>query len=85
MRVYVAALVAGLSGPAGRGFGRGVVGAVGNLLAQRGVNIGQMNLGIDDSGRRALTIVKVDQKVGPHLLEDLRKLDNVLSVKSLVL
>lgn len=63
----------------------GVVGAVGTLLAERGVNIGQMNLGVDEAGRRALTIVKVDQKVGPHLLEELRGLPNILSVKLLVL
>jgi D-3-phosphoglycerate dehydrogenase len=63
----------------------GVVGAVGTLLAQRGVNIAQMNLGCDEAGRRALTIVKVDSKVGPHLIEELRRLDNILSVKSLVL
>ena len=63
----------------------GVVGAVGTLLAERKVNIAQMNLGTDEEGNRALTIVKVDQNVGPHLIEELRNLDNILSVKCLVL
>jgi D-3-phosphoglycerate dehydrogenase len=63
----------------------GVVGAVGNLLAERRVNIAQMNLGCDEEGRRALTIVKVDQAVGQELLDEIRGLDNILSAKTLVL
>ena len=44
-----------------------------------------MNLGCDEEGRRALTIVKVDQAVGQELLDEIRGLDNILSAKTLVL
>jgi D-3-phosphoglycerate dehydrogenase / 2-oxoglutarate reductase len=63
----------------------GVVGQVGTLLSENGANIGQMNLGVDEEGRRALTIVKVDQPITGELLDKLRDLDNILSAKALVL
>jgi D-3-phosphoglycerate dehydrogenase len=63
----------------------GVVGAVGTLLAKHGVNIGQLNLGVDEQGRRALTIVKVDQPVDDAVIEGLSGLDNILSVRALTL
>lgn len=63
----------------------GVVGEVGMLLAKRKINIGQMNLGVDDEGRRALTIVKVDQDIEKSVMDELRALENILSARLLKL
>ena len=52
----------------------GVVGQVGTLLGEAGVNIAGMQLGRDVPGGRALFVLTVDQKPSPEVLEALRAL-----------
>lgn len=52
----------------------GVVGQVGTLLGEAGVNIAGMQLGRDVPGGRALFVLTVDEKPSPEVLEALRSL-----------
>ncbi|MGQ9753824.1 MAG: phosphoglycerate dehydrogenase [Thermaceae bacterium] len=52
----------------------GVVGQVGTLLGDSGVNIAGMQLGRDRPGGRALLVLIVDEKPAPEVLEALRSL-----------
>lgn len=52
----------------------GVVGQVGTLLGEAGVNIAGMQLGRDVPGGRALFVLTVDEKPAPGVLEALRSL-----------
>ncbi len=52
----------------------GVVGQVGSLLGEAGVNIAGMQLGRDRPGGRALFVLTVDEKPAPEVLEALRAL-----------
>ncbi|NUP90404.1 MAG: phosphoglycerate dehydrogenase [Candidatus Sumerlaeia bacterium] len=63
----------------------GVVGSVGMTLAKHQINIAQMNLGVDDAGRRALLIVKIDGQAAPSVLGEIGALPNILSVQQLAL
>jgi len=60
----------------------GVVGSIGTLLGNHGINIARLSLGRE--GRQALAIVQVDESVSPDVLSALRKVaavQNVASVK----
>ncbi len=59
----------------------GVVGAVGRALGEHKINIGNMQLGRDRAGGRAISIVNVDSPVPPEIMDKLRRLPQVLSVK----
>jgi D-3-phosphoglycerate dehydrogenase len=61
----------------------GVIGAVGTLLGSLGINVSQMQLGLDRSTGEALALYNVDSPVGADPLGELRKLDNVSSVYNL--
>ena len=50
----------------------GVVGAVGTLLGQAGINIAGLELGRDRVGGTALSLVEVDGPVPAPVLEDLK-------------
>jgi D-3-phosphoglycerate dehydrogenase len=56
----------------------GVIGSIGNLLADRGVNIGRFHLGRREG--RAICMVNLDTPVDDAALEDIRKLSNIISV-----
>jgi len=61
----------------------GVIGNIGTLLGQRGINIGQFKLG--RQGGQALCMVNVDSPAPPEVLEELRKLPNIISVRQVKL
>jgi D-3-phosphoglycerate dehydrogenase len=63
----------------------GVVGEVGALLGQRGINIGQMRLGRNKGDADALMVVAVDNPVDADTLAALNKLPHVMSAKLAVL
>jgi D-3-phosphoglycerate dehydrogenase len=58
----------------------GVVGAIGTLLGNYGINIARLSLGRE--GSQALAIVQVDESVSPEALAELRKVSSVQSVTS---
>lgn len=50
----------------------GIIGAVGTLLGQAGVNIGGMYVGREAVGQRAIMVLTVDETVPDHLLEQIK-------------
>jgi D-3-phosphoglycerate dehydrogenase len=63
----------------------GVIGAVGTVLGDAGVNIALMNFGRDEAGGRAIAVVNVDDKVSDEVLESLRRVPNILTAKQIYL
>ena len=61
----------------------GVVGAVGTILGAHKINISRMQFGRDYPGGKAVSLIGVDQAIDQKLLEELRALPNVLSLKVL--
>jgi D-3-phosphoglycerate dehydrogenase len=63
----------------------GVVGAVGTMLGQEGINIGGLELGRDRVGGMALSLVEVDEPVPPAVIEKLKTLPAIVSASLLKL
>jgi len=61
----------------------GVVGRVGTLLGDSAVNIGRIHLSRDREHGEAFSLINVDSPVPQAVLEGLRKLSGVLSVRQL--
>ena len=61
----------------------GVIGKVGMLLSDFHVNIGEYLLSRTTSNERAYSVIKVDEKINTELLNQLIKIDEILSVKQL--
>jgi D-3-phosphoglycerate dehydrogenase len=59
----------------------GVIGKVGTLLGDAGVNIAGMQLGRDAYGGRAVSIVSVDAPVATEVLDRLRALPDLVDVR----
>jgi D-3-phosphoglycerate dehydrogenase len=59
----------------------GVIGGIGTLLGQNGVNIARMQFGREKQGGLAMSVVSVDSQIPDALMEKIKKLPNVLSVK----
>jgi D-3-phosphoglycerate dehydrogenase / 2-oxoglutarate reductase len=59
----------------------GVIGGIGTLMGQSGVNIARMQFGRDKQGGLAMSIVSVDSPISDELMNKVRKLPNVLSAK----
>jgi D-3-phosphoglycerate dehydrogenase len=57
----------------------GVVGAVGTLLGQHGINIAGIELGRERVGGLALSLIHVDDVVPPGTLAALRTLPNIIT------
>jgi len=57
----------------------GVIGNIGSLLARFGVNIGRFQLGREAG--LALSMVNVDQVVPDQVVDEIRRLPNIISVK----
>lgn len=61
----------------------GVVGAVGTILGKHNVNISRMQFGRDFPGGKAVSLIGVDNNIDSSLLDELRKIPNVLTLKVL--
>jgi D-3-phosphoglycerate dehydrogenase / 2-oxoglutarate reductase len=59
----------------------GVIGGIGTLMGQNGINISRMQFGRETEGGRAMSVVSVDSVIPDKVLDDVRKLPNVLTVK----
>jgi D-3-phosphoglycerate dehydrogenase len=55
-----------------------MVGSLGSLLGEAGINIAQLSLGRDRTGGRAIAILNLDSPVGPDLLDRIRGLRGIL-------
>ncbi len=62
----------------------GVIGDVGKIIAQHGINIADFRLGRDSKGQ-ALAVVRVDGDISKELIDELRELPACISVKSVLL
>jgi D-3-phosphoglycerate dehydrogenase len=61
----------------------GVIGGIGTLLGQNGINIARMQFGREKQGGLAMSVVSVDSTVTDNVMEKIRQLPNVLSVKQI--
>jgi D-3-phosphoglycerate dehydrogenase / 2-oxoglutarate reductase len=63
----------------------GVIGSVGSLLGENKVNISRMQLGLNQKSGDALALYNVDGHVDQAVIEKLKKLPNITSVKEVKL
>jgi D-3-phosphoglycerate dehydrogenase len=63
----------------------GLIGNIGTTLGQNHINIAGMQFGREKPGGKAVSILRVDSPVSEKLLNQLKKLPNVVSVKSVTL
>ena len=61
----------------------GVIGNIGNLLGKNNINIARMHFGRESAGGRAISVVSLDAKPGPEVLDQLKALPNILSIKQI--
>src|SRR5512140_2642475 len=61
----------------------GVIGGIGTLLGQNGINIARMQFGREKQGGMAMSVVSIDSQVSDELMGKIRQLPNVLSVKQI--
>jgi len=61
----------------------GVIGGIGTILGQNGINIARMQFGREKQGGLAMSVVSIDSPVPDSILEKVRNLANVLSVKQI--
>ncbi len=59
----------------------GVIGGIGTLLGQNGINIARMQFGREKQGGLAMSVVSIDSSASDDVMEKIKKLPNVLSVK----
>ncbi len=57
----------------------GVIGAVGSVLGESGVNVSRLQVGLDEDTGRALMLWNVADAVAPTVLDAIRKLEHVQS------
>lgn len=63
----------------------GVIGSIGSLLGSAGLNISRLHNGRERPGGKALTVVGIDTPAPPEILQEIRKLPHILTVKQIVL
>jgi D-3-phosphoglycerate dehydrogenase len=63
----------------------GVIGRVGTVFGQRGVNISRFHLGRRERGGEAMAVIEVDAHLEPETLAALRSLDEILAVREIEL
>ena len=61
----------------------GLIGRLGTVLGDAGINIATFNLGRDQAGGDAIALIEVDEEPSEALLEQVRALPNVMRVKAL--
>jgi D-3-phosphoglycerate dehydrogenase len=61
----------------------GVVGAVGTLLGEAGINIARLELGRERIGGMAISLIHVDDPIPDAVMEQLRRLPNIVSAQLL--
>ena len=61
----------------------GVIGGIGTILGQNGINIARMQFGREQQGGLAMSVVSIDSTVSDDLMEKIRQQPNVLKVKQI--
>jgi D-3-phosphoglycerate dehydrogenase len=60
----------------------GVIGRIGTMLGQHGVNIAGMQLGRQERGGRAVAVVNVDDTIPGPVLDEIRHIPNIVYAKA---
>jgi D-3-phosphoglycerate dehydrogenase len=63
----------------------GVIGNIGNTLGKHNINIARMHFGREAAGGMAISVVSLDAKPGPDVIDQLKALPNILSIKQISL
>jgi len=63
----------------------GVIGNIGTLLSKNNINIARMHFGRETLGGRAISVITIDTPATPQIIEEMKKLPNILSVKHISL
>jgi len=63
----------------------GVIGGIGSILGQGGVNISRFHLGRRERGGEAMAVIEVDQPLSRETLDSLRSLEQVISAEPIEL
>lgn len=63
----------------------GVIGNIGSLLGKNDINIARMHFGRESQGGMAISVVSIDTHVSADIIDQIRKLPNILSVKQISL
>ncbi len=59
----------------------GVIGNIGTLLGKYNINIGNMQFGRESKGGMAISLLEVDEKITPEILEEIKKLPNIVNAQ----
>ena len=59
----------------------GLIGNLGTFMGQHKINIAAMTFGRDKPGGKAISVLSVDSQVTPDMVEKIKKLENILTVK----
>jgi D-3-phosphoglycerate dehydrogenase len=63
----------------------GVIGNIGALLGKNNINIARMHFGRETPGGTAISVVSIDAHASPQIIDKIRKLPNIISVKQISL
>jgi D-3-phosphoglycerate dehydrogenase len=63
----------------------GVIGNIGTLLGKNSINIARMHFGRETPGGMAISVVSIDAHASPQIIDKIRKLPNIISVKQISL
>jgi len=63
----------------------GVIGNIGTLLSKNNINIARMQFGRETPGGRAISVVTIDTPATPQILDEIKGLPNILSLKRITL
>jgi D-3-phosphoglycerate dehydrogenase len=63
----------------------GVIGRVGTILGERGVNIGRFHLGRRERGGEAMAVIEVDAPLEDSTVTQLLKFEPIISVRQIAL
>lgn len=63
----------------------GVIGNIGTLLGRNNINISRMHFGREAPGGTAISVVTIDTHATAQIIEEIKKLPNILSVKQITL
>ncbi len=61
----------------------GVIGNIGTLLGKNNINIARMHFGRESRGGMAISVVSIDSHASSSVIEEIKKLPNILSVKQI--
>ena len=61
----------------------GLIGSLGTFLGKHNINIAAMTFGRDNPGGKAISVLTVDSPVSAETIEQIKKLENILTVKGI--